>query len=358
MKSCFNVLRGMIAFFFTFLYWIFLSISFVILPLSFIVKNGETLNSTLDSLRIEEQIIGLISTSMELQSETATETKTEIPEFDYAKLFEDEEIQTSLISTRREIITEAYDAIEKNIAFNYELDEDLVTSIYEGIFIQYFEELDVCDTWQSADAFEESGDMGCLPAAFAIANDLEIPDSVEIPDDFEITDDLLFENLLGEEGSSESSAMDPIAVSMDADTISALNLSLRFISNYMLIFIVVSLLSLLTIILIAPGFKVIMILMGILNIICSIVAAILWKLPTFTLNQASSYTIEGTTGEEYSTEFMNLLKAVIDGISNKALIMALWVGIIGLLLIVVGIILPKKKKDESEKSSGEDNSTE
>lgn len=359
MKSCFNVLRGFIAFVLTFLYWIFLSTSFIVLPLSSILKTGADLNQTLDKIRIEEQIVGVISASMDAtMSEHAEEN--DIPSIDYSKVFDDEQFQIDVINLRREVINGVYLAMENNESFSYEIDQSFMDNLYENIFIQYFESLPVCDSWESADSIEPSGDIGCLPAPLAIANDIEVPDTVEVPDDFEVTDDLKFDSFL-EQMDDEQQNVEPMVIEIDQETISGLRTFQSILKSYLLIFILVTFFSLLFIILIAPGFKVILILLGILNFLCAIVAAILWKLPDLFLSRGMSYIPTSgveTENTEISSQIITLMRRILNSISSKALIMALCIGIIGLLLTVIGFILPKKKKDESkEQSTGEDNST-
>jgi hypothetical protein len=355
MKSCFNVFRGLVAFLLTVLYWLFLTVSFIALPLSLILKNETTVNNTLDDIRIEEQLVGIISQVME-DSQTQSGEDNTLPEVDYSELFNDTDLQQDIITTRRELVTSTYAAIDNKTSLQYEIDTSLVEKIYEGIFIQYFESLPVCDQWEDPAAIDESGDLACLPAPLALANGIEIPSTVDVPSDFEITDDLLFENMLEYEDSEDTQEMEPIMIEMDKDTTASLYYIKMILQSYVAIFIGVSIFSLLFIILVAPGIKVITILIGVLNIICSLVATVLWKLPDILLSQNSTYMSDG---EEFSTEEYNeLIKSVLNSISSKALIMALCVGIIGVILVIVGIILPKNKKDESEKqSTGKDNST-
>ncbi|MFH1546894.1 MAG: hypothetical protein ABIC57_00235, partial [bacterium] len=130
----------------------------------------------------------------------------------------------------------------------------------------------------------------------------------------------------------------------------------RILENYVIIFVITFLVLTILIIIIFPSIKAILIMLGILNILSSIVSVILWMTPsTFLENAAKSMVEQGFSGE-----YFELFKELAMNVASTALIACGCIGIIGLLMIIVGIILPKKKKNEEtreEQPAGKDNST-
>ncbi|MFH1547077.1 MAG: hypothetical protein ABIC57_01170, partial [bacterium] len=254
MKSCFNILRGFIAFFFTVLYWMFLSISFLILPISFILKDSRSLNIALDDIRIEEQIAYLLTgTADPATLEPGTEIET--PEIDFSAVFDDVEIQKALIDTRRDIVVEAYKSIEQNTPLNYEVDLDFFNTLYVGVMTEYFNSLPVCTAWPTDLNLEISMDSGCLPAPIALANGIELPDTVVVPSNFEITDNLLIENIVDYQAAVDAGTAELPVIRIEQDVISSLNPIQTILENYVTIFAITFLVLTILIIIIFPGFK-------------------------------------------------------------------------------------------------------
>ncbi len=360
MKSCFNIIRGFIAAFIFILYWIILLISFIILPISIVFKDANSLNQSLDQIRFEEQIADLIIMNFDTSAQLEQGTEG-IPEIDFAEIF-NEETAGEIIALRREIISTVYTALENEEALTYEIDIGFLMDMYMDIFSQMtmseLENMVVCSEWVTP---EESETMteDCLPPYFAIANDIDIPDTVDVPTGFEVTDDMKIESMLDSEELMETQDIQNPVIEITEEDASDYNAILILMKAYIYVFIGLEIFLMLLFFLISPGTKAAMISLGIFNIITSIIGVVIWRAPAILMTYSrlsSSIPVEQLAAQEALT---NMISSLLDIVAPKGLIMALWIGIISVLIIVLAIILPKKKKNEEtpkEQPAGKDNS--
>jgi hypothetical protein len=348
MKTFFNIIRGLIAAFLFILCWAFITISFILLPLAGVFKDSNSLNTMLDNSRIELQLIDFFT---QIPTPSGEELES-IPEIDFSEIITDDVI-TSVIDLRRDIINEVYSAIESEEALSYEIDIDFLMDLYEEVVREQFNQQEVCDVWITEEEINE-GNVECLPPMFALANDIEIPDSVVVPPGFVITDDMKLDSMFEETGEEGIPGMeipniefDQVPnIEFDQATASDYNAILIILKVYVYIFVGVVIVLVPLFFLISPGTKAAMITLGVFDIICSIVAVILWKAPE--LYMSIMLSASATTEEEmaYMEKLIDIITSLLGEISGKGLKMALWIGIISVLTIVLAIILPKKKKNE------------
>lgn len=338
MKSFFNIFRGFIAAIFFIVYWIFLLISFILLPISIIFKDSNSLNKLIDNTKIEIQLINYLTY---MPTDFAENSET-LENIDYSEVFS-RDIIDKIVNERRSIINSFYLAIENKEAMYYEIDLDFYLDLYADVLTNQITSMPVCDTWVTAEE-SNTGTLKCLPPMYAIANDIEVPDTVVVPPDFVITDDMKIENI--RESLTQPTTGEEIqtpVIQIDAATASDLNIIQMLMKVYIYVFIGVTLIIFLLYLLISPARKAAVIALSIMSILTSIVGAILWKIPKIYV--AILLSSSGATGTE--AEYVNILTdiitSVLNAISKKGLLMTLWVGIISILAIVLAIILGKKK---------------
>ncbi len=350
MKTFLKIVRGIIAGIFSIAYIAALPVILLAYPISSFITDSDNVNSVIDELNLEEQILTEVAPNL-IQTRLEEEENTEVDPImldEAISHMATEENLTTITSERRRIVESLYGTIDQQTEFNYQIPQETASDLYDNMMESYisqiFDELDMCTDEQMAamegtDLSEAQLDeIECIPQGYNEETLL-----------LEITPD------------EDQKEMELPEIKINENVTQKIHVLFE-IGRYM---VVVPIILMIFILIFAPSKKAALLFLGIYNLLGAIASGIIWfmsdQIVTSRINDLP-LDIDGLENQNIQETITALLQdvamTILDKMTTIGLLISVLTGIIGLIFIVLKLFIASPDGGKKDKSPKRENTSE